>query len=438
MQDKIVNFWYKKSLPRFFEIFSPLEKIYAFFTNRKRKKIQLLHKAVFAEISDKQNNLQKSEWRLHQKSQTASTNSKSQWRLQGFESKSDARFAHKLLQKSFIDKNGERINLLQANRHINAKIPLIIVGNISLGGTGKTPIVASLTSLLQKQGLKVAIISRGYGGKAREFAQQVQQNSSHLEVGDEALMLFKETGADVFVDKIRARALDAAIKSGAQAIISDDGLQHFGLVAQIKILVVDANRGFGNNRLLPLGALRENPQGILPNIDFILQNTNGAYTESTNLQKTNGAYAEQTNKNTQTYNFSLKGKSWQNGLGEELSAIPFSKGAKVNALAGIGNPQRFFHDLHSMGLELVEHIYADHYKMSPKVLRTNNNFAWIMTSKDAVKLNGALGANHWVYKVEADFAKNHQEADEQKIDPQKNQEQDFIEQFLTKIHNIRT
>lgn len=420
MREKIINFWYKKQLPSFFKVFIPLEKIYIFFAKRKRKKIILLEKAVFTQAKI----AAKSHWRLGEKSQKLAElhnlenteNAKNYWLL-----------AEKTLATSFVGKSGERINLLQANRHLKAKIPLIVVGNLTLGGTGKTPIVASLTRFLQTQGLKVAIISRGYGGKAQEFAQEVKESSCTYEVGDEALMLFKETGANVFVDKIRARALDMAIKSGAQVIISDDGLQHFGIVAQIKILVVDGSRGFGNGRVLPLGPLREEPLEVLSSIDYILQNTGGALAEDENSSL--ALYLHKLNKNSQLahkaikFNFYLQGKAWQNGAGISLSASPFSRGHTLNALAAIGNPHRFFADLRSQGLNLIEHIYADHQKLTPKVLKAENNFDWVMTAKDAVKLTGALGEKHWVYKVEATFEN-------------KNNSLDFHTHILHRLKNL--
>ena len=226
-------------------------------------------------------------------------------------------------------------------RHVTrVGVPVVVVGNLTVGGTGKTPLVAWLSTHLAACGLRVAIVSRGYGGRARGVSR-VTVHSRPSEVGDEPLLLARRAQATVFVGRDRVAAAKAAVAEGADIIICDDGLQHLALKRECEIVVIDGQRGFGNGCLLPRGPLRERPRR-LRRVNAVV--VNGAVTRSGfDLPKfVTGTH----------FSMNMRpGDAWPVRGGASLRALASFRGAGVHAVAAIGNPQRFFDMLRDAGLD---------------------------------------------------------------------------------------
>lgn len=251
---------------------------------------------------------------------------------------------------------------LQNFYQINCPVPLIVVGNVIVGGVGKTPLVIELAKRLQDQGLRVGIVSRGYGATTQDFPYEVQLNDSAEKVGDEPLLLAQRTQCPVVIARKRTAAVAYLLeKHQSQIIISDDGLQHYRMGRAIEIAVIDGTRGLGNGFCLPAGPLRE-PAARLKQVDFIIVN-------------------EGTWENA--YPMVLcPGKITQLNTGKEINAD--SVNGTWKAIAAIGNPQRFYSTLSQLGIEFDSRSYPDHYQFKPHDLDYGHSFI-IMTEKDAVK-----------------------------------------------------
>ena len=259
--------------------------------------------------------------------------------------------------------------------------PVIVVGNLTVGGTGKTPLVIALAERLQQEGFRPAIISRGYGGKNKQ-AMLLSATSSPQTVGDEAVVMFQKTQCPVAVSPIRAEAAQLLLaQTDCNVILSDDGLQHYALKRDIEIAVIDGQRRFGNNNCLPGGALRE-PLERLNEVDFIVVN-GGKPEESREIPMT--MLAE----------FAINLKT-----GEQKMLAAF-KGQTCHALTGIGNPDRFFALLTQHGLKTQSHIFPDHHVFTAKQLLFKDAFPVIMTEKDAVKCTKFATENHWFVPISA-------------------------------------
>ncbi len=260
-------------------------------------------------------------------------------------------------------------------------VPVIIVGNITLGGTGKTPLVIYIAQHLKEQGFKPGIISRGYGGQSETWPLRVTTESDALQVGDEPLLIARQVDCPVAVGPVRADAARLLLENEAcDVIISDDGLQHYALHRDIEIVVIDGVRRFGNNYYLPSGPLRE-PQERIQEVDFVI--CNGGEAEDNEIpMQLEGAYAV----NMQT---------------QERKALIEFKGLKCHAMAGIGNPQRFFDLLKQYGLDCEAHAFPDHYAYAEKDIRYKGAEAVLMTEKDAVKCRNFASEQHWFVPVEA-------------------------------------
>lgn len=257
-------------------------------------------------------------------------------------------------------------------------VPVIIVGNIFVGGTGKTPLVAWLCVRLQAMGRRPGIVLRGYGGRAPQWPQRVLADSDPDLVGDEAVLLARETGVPVAAGPARAEAAALLLEAGCDVIIGDDGLQHYALARDAEIAVIDAGRGLGNGRCLPAGPLRE-PRGRLATVDLVI--ANGGPSSFT------------------SYFFKLAAEPLQ-ALGQTAERAPV-QGA-VHAVAGIGNPQRFFQQLRQQGFEPIEHPFPDHHRYRPEELSFADELPIVMTAKDAVKISGFSNARCWVLPVRAE------------------------------------
>ncbi|GLO61271.1 tetraacyldisaccharide 4'-kinase [Vibrio sp. MACH09] len=281
--------------------------------------------------------------------------------------------------------------LLNSDHAFRADVPVVVVGNITAGGNGKTPVVIWLVEQLQKQGLKPGVVSRGYGAKADQYPLVVDASTSTKACGDEPKLIFERTKAPVAVDPKRANAVKALVAQGVDIIITDDGLQHYALDRDIELIVVDGARRFGNQAYIPLGPLREGTER-LASVDFVI---------------TNGGTAE-------------KGEmpmSLQPGLavnlvtGEKISVTELEK---LVAFAAIGHPPRFFNTLNSMGAELIKSQgFPDHKDVELAEIEALERIGKhvIMTEKDAVKCVGFAKRNWWYLPVSACFT----DADQQQI-----------------------
>lgn len=259
-------------------------------------------------------------------------------------------------------------------------VPVIVVGNINVGGTGKTPLVIWLADHLQQRGLAPGIVSRGYGGQARHWPQQVRPDSDPATVGDEAVVLAARTGCPMCVGPDRPAAVAALLQhTTANVVICDDGMQHYALARDLEIAVIDGERRFGNGFLLPAGPLRE-PIRRLQDVDLIIANGKGRRGE---------------------YSMKLFQPVLQSLDDSRRQAISELYGQRVHALAGLGNPARFFDLLRRHGLEIDAHAFPDHHPLQAEDLRFSDSQPVLMTEKDAVKCRRLPCSNCWVVHVDA-------------------------------------
>ena len=263
-------------------------------------------------------------------------------------------------------------------------VPVIIVGNISVGGTGKTPLLAALVVIFQAQGYRPGIISRGYGGSATDYPQRVTDTSTAENVGDEPLLL--SSLCPVVVDPDRYRAARYLLENtGCNLIFSDDGLQHYRLPRDIEIVVMDGERGTGNGQCLPAGPLRE-PLSRLQTADLVVVNE----TVASLMIPHQGA-------------FKLSPVHFRQLATCATAAVDiWSLGRRVHAVAGIGNPARFAHTLTSLGFEPFLHPLPDHHRFTGEELCFEDDLPVIITAKDAVKCVADSGDNVWVLDVQAE------------------------------------
>lgn len=258
--------------------------------------------------------------------------------------------------------------------------PVIVVGNLTLGGTGKTPVVIALAHWLKERGERPGIISRGYGRKNKNRSLRVTEHSTATDVGDEALVIARQTQVPVIVDANRVRGGRQLIDEfNCTIIISDDGLQHTALARDIEILVIDGLRGFGNNHLFPAGPLRESTERT-QQVDFII--SNGA--EISNGFCMNYEYGE-----------------IKNLVHPSMTLQKENASVEVFAFAGLGNPQRFFDELDRRGFKSRKHSFPDHYDFTPTDFAFTDQTSVVMTEKDAVKCQGFAQPNWWYLPISA-------------------------------------
>ena len=260
-------------------------------------------------------------------------------------------------------------------------VPVIVVGNITVGGTGKTPLVIWLAQLLVQSGYKPGIISRGYGGKSETWPQVVHADSDPAIVGDEAVLMARHASLPVFVSPDRVEAVKKLLAEfNCNVVLSDDGLQHYKLNRDIEIAVIDGERRFGNGYCLPAGPLRE-PIERLTSVHFVVVNGE-KYTD---------------------HEFAMQfiGESAVNLKTGEQKPLQAFAGTQCHALAGIGNPGRFFKLLASAGLTCFEHGYPDHHPFKRTDIEFGDNKPVLMTEKDAVKCTQFAGLQHWAVPVVA-------------------------------------
>ena len=264
-------------------------------------------------------------------------------------------------------------------------VPVIVVGNITAGGTGKTPLVLWLCDFLRQQGHVPGIVSRGYGGRGQTMA--VKETSLPDIAGDEPVLLARRSGCPVWIGRDRVATASALIAAcpACDIIVSDDGLQHYALQRDFEIAVIDGSRGTGNGLPLPAGPLRESSDR-LARVDAVV--VNGGALPST--------------ARVPTFTMALEGKEFRNLLNPAFhqNASAF-QGKQVHAIAGIGNPARFFDQLQRLGLNFAAHAFADHHAYAQADLEFGDADAIVMTEKDAIKCLRFAREIHWVLPVDA-------------------------------------
>ncbi len=259
-------------------------------------------------------------------------------------------------------------------------VPIVVIGNITVGGSGKTPLVVWLAKYCIQKGWRVGIVSRGYKGKASKWPQQVRPDSDPISVGDEAILLAANTNCPVCVSPKRVDAINSLLDHNeCDIIISDDGLQHYSMGRDLEIVVIDGKRRFGNCLFLPAGPLRE-PLKRVNEADLVIVNGQSKFKE-----------------------FSIEKEEPEaisiiDGARKNLSDF---EGRKIIAIAGIGNPRVFFDLLLDYGLVLEEKPFPDHYNYKREDLLFNSDIPILMTEKDAVKCKRFLsGKNAWIVNNE--------------------------------------
>ncbi len=277
---------------------------------------------------------------------------------------------------------------------VKLPVPVIVSGNITAGGTGKTPLALWLAAYLRARGRTPGIVCRGYGGRS-STPQRVLPDSDPDDCGDEAVLLARRSGCEVWagVDRVAVAQALIAARPACNVLISDDGLQHYALARDIELCVVDAARGFGNGWLLPAGPLRERPSR-LATVDAVVVNAGDGNVLHPSLALIPARTARFTMK--------LEGREFRNILNPEHRVGPeYFSGKRVHAVAGIGNPQRFFSRLQALGLVFTAHPFPDHHPYTASDLAYVGADATLMTEKDAVKCRRFAAQTHWELPVDA-------------------------------------
>ena len=307
---------------------------------------------------------------------------------------------------TILRRHAYKLGLLASYR---APVPVMVIGNISVGGSGKTPLIITLVDYLQSQGINVGVISRGYGGDASQMPALVNSASLPSVVGDEPCLIVNVTGVPMAVCPNRKQAITTLLAAhpDLQLIIADDGLQHYALQRDIEWIIVDAARGFGNEQLLPTGFLRE-PISRLQGATVIYHEALKTDSAPHNKNNQPHAQAERLSMHLQADNLQWL---WQpvssdaqttdlqpsdsqvsdfQLTGFEVNNKVPKKGSRVYAVSGIGYPQRFFDTLQSLGFEVIGHPYPDHYDFSLAELLQYSQYPIVVTTKDAVKIRALL------------------------------------------------
>lgn len=303
--------------------------------------------------------------------------------------------------------------------------PVIVIGNISVGGTGKTPFLIALCKYLQEKGSKPGIISRGYGGQAKEYPFVVSADSSFTEAGDEPLLIAQRTGCPVITDPDRVSALSHLLENfNVDVVLSDDGLQHYALPRHIEICLVDGQQLLGNGLCLPAGFLRE-PPSRLREVDLVILNylsiqtmedeselhdlndevgseslfEKSQLTNSEVLVNSTGVRIANIHSTKVTPGFLVNLSS---GEKRPFLGAPFNMGTQVHCVTGIGNPDRFIKLLDQLSYPITPHIFPDHHPFTPQdfeSLPTESNQPIVMTEKDGIKCREFAAANFWYLEI---------------------------------------
>ncbi|TDG13994.1 tetraacyldisaccharide 4'-kinase [Seongchinamella unica] len=270
-----------------------------------------------------------------------------------------------------------RSGLLSSYR---APKPVVVVGNITVGGTGKTPVIIALAEALQARGLKPGVVSRGYGASGNEFPHQVSADSSAAQCGDEPLLIYQRTGVPCMVDPDRSAAVKALLAAQpVDVVLADDGLQHYALQRDYELALLDARRGTGNGHCLPVGPLRE-PLSRLRCVNRVLYRGGQDPASSVGYQPV----------------------AWVNLVsGEERPLPAFTSGEGIVAVAGIGQPDQFYATLGTLGIAFEARTFPDHHQYSAQEFEQLRGRTILMTEKDAVKCRSLVGADAWFLRIDA-------------------------------------
>lgn len=269
----------------------------------------------------------------------------------------------------------------------NNDISVVVIGNINVGGTGKTPLTCQLVKRLNDNGIRVGIISRGYGSKAPHYPYLLAKNELASIVGDEPKLLRDRLDCPVVIGPDRNAAIELLSQQGIDLILSDDGLQHYKMARDYEIVVLDAKRQLGNRWLLPAGPLREGAWR-LKTVDAVILN---GVTDIESIKESEGQ------------GMAIVPSAWVNAKTGERKLLNFFAGQTLHAVVGIGNPQRFFTTLDSLAVKYKEHIFADHHAFTQTDLDIANAYSQciVMTEKDWVKCAAFANENMWYLEVDA-------------------------------------
>ncbi|WP_243039965.1 tetraacyldisaccharide 4'-kinase [Dyella sedimenti] len=273
-----------------------------------------------------------------------------------------------------------RAGLLRSTR---LPVPVVVIGNLTAGGTGKTPLTIAVAEALRRRGHAPGVVSRGYGGKQKR-PRLLDETPDPAVVGDEPCLI-RASGVAVAVGRDRPAAARLLIDAGCDVVIADDGLQHYALARDVEICVIDGVRRFGNGRLLPAGPLRE-PLSRLRKVDFRI--CNGGVMEPGEVP------------------MHLQGGTARALVGQRTMPLADLAGRTVHAVAAIGHPQRFFAGLRAQGLHVIEHVFPDHHAFNAQDLGFGDRQPVLMTEKDAVKCRAFAKANWWAVPVQASLPKS--------------------------------
>jgi tetraacyldisaccharide 4'-kinase len=262
----------------------------------------------------------------------------------------------------------------------NNSIPVIVIGNINVGGTGKTPLTCQLVSLLNQQGLQVGIISRGYGSNAPYYPYSLVKGESASIVGDEPKLLRDRLDCPVVIGSDRNAAIKLLSEQKVDLIISDDGLQHYKMARDYEVVVLDSTRLLGNKWLLPAGPLREGAWR-LSSVDAVILNGSDSIAWGMEIVPT----------------------AWVNAKTGERKNLDFFAGQQLHAVVGIGNPERFFMTLENLSVDFEKHIFPDHHKFVKSDLKVSNELSkhLVMTEKDWVKCGEFVDEKMWYLEIDA-------------------------------------
>lgn len=300
----------------------------------------------------------------------------------------DKQWTRRLRPLSSLYKTVARLNKPNRKDVYTSPLPVIVVGNITVGGAGKTPLVIHLCELLRRKGWRPAVLSRGYKSTLEQYPHVIGNTDDAADVGDEPLMLSRRLDMPVCIDAQRSRGARLLLaRQLCDVIVCDDGLQHYKLARDIEIAVLDGQRMLGNGMCLPAGPLRE-PATRLDAVDFVVCNGEPAHYDI-------GIDAV----------MQIEVECFVNlKTGQRMSLIDFvekNAGAPLHALAAIGNPRRFFALLDRLGFVFDRRVFPDHHSFEPTDLAFGDNKALLMTEKDAVKCSSIADENCWFMQVSA-------------------------------------
>jgi len=282
----------------------------------------------------------------------------------------------------FLLSHGRRLWLTHIRKaQKNNSIPVVVIGNITIGGTGKTPLTCTLVTLLRERGIKVGIISRGYGSNAPQYPYALAYGEAAAIVGDEPKLLRDRLNCPVVIGSDRNAAIKLLCQKNVNLILSDDGLQHYKMARDYEIVVLDKTRQLGNGWLLPAGPLREGVWRLKQVSAVVINGSEGCQ------------------------GMSISPKAWVNAKTGLRKPLGYFSGKSLHALAGIGNPQRFFTTLDDLGVVHQDHVFIDHHAFIPQDLQLADDFSrqLVMTEKDWVKCASFVDDSMWYLEIDADL-----------------------------------